>query len=78
MDFHIFQDGYCTTNQLHIFPPKCWGKIVGIRPKIYLANDGNYREMRWFTPWYIDPSKQGASSWRADVFFVLVCDRKMW
>lgn len=34
-------------------------KIVGIRPKIYLANDGNYREMRWFTPWYIDPSKQG-------------------
>ncbi|CAK9049277.1 Glutamine-dependent NAD(+) synthetase (NAD(+) synthase [glutamine-hydrolyzing]) (NAD(+) synthetase) [Durusdinium trenchii] len=34
-------------------------KIVGIRPKIYLANDGNYREMRWFTPWYIDPSKAG-------------------
>lgn len=33
---------------------------MGIRPKIYLANDGNYREMRWFTPWYIDPSKAGA------------------
>ena len=32
---------------------------MGIRPKIYLANDGNYREMRWFTPWYIDPSKAG-------------------
>ncbi|KAI7899195.1 uncharacterized protein BX663DRAFT_538097 [Cokeromyces recurvatus] len=27
------------------------GKIVLIRPKIYLANDGNYREMRFFTPW---------------------------
>ncbi|RKO97911.1 hypothetical protein CXG81DRAFT_27171 [Caulochytrium protostelioides] len=26
-------------------------KIVLIRPKLYLANDGNYREMRWFTPW---------------------------
>ena len=50
--------------------PKCRGKIVGIRPKIYLANDGNYREMRWFTPWYIDPSKQGASSWRFWVFLV--------
>jgi NAD+ synthase (glutamine-hydrolysing) len=22
-----------------------------IRPKKFLANDGNYREMRWFTPW---------------------------
>lgn len=27
------------------------GKIVFIRPKIWLANDGNYREMRFFTPW---------------------------
>lgn len=27
------------------------GKIVMIRPKIFLANDGNYREMRFFTPW---------------------------
>jgi NAD+ synthase (glutamine-hydrolysing) len=26
-------------------------KIILIRPKKYLANDGNYREMRWFTPW---------------------------
>ena len=34
-------------------------KIVGIRPKFYLANDGNYREMRWFTPWYIDPKAPG-------------------
>ncbi|SPC67979.1 probable QNS1 - Glutamine-dependent NAD Synthetase [Ustilago sp. UG-2017b] len=27
------------------------GKILQIRPKIWLANDGNYREMRYFTPW---------------------------
>ncbi|TPX50418.1 NAD+ synthase (glutamine-hydrolysing) [Synchytrium endobioticum] len=25
--------------------------ILLIRPKLWLANDGNYREMRWFTPW---------------------------
>jgi len=27
------------------------GKIMFIRPKMFLANDGNYREMRFFTPW---------------------------
>jgi predicted amidohydrolase/NH3-dependent NAD+ synthetase len=27
------------------------GKIVLIRPKMYLADDGNYRENRWFTGW---------------------------
>lgn len=27
------------------------GKILLIRPKIWLANDGNYREMRYFIPW---------------------------
>lgn len=27
------------------------GTILLIRPKLYLANDGNYREMRYFTPW---------------------------
>lgn len=27
------------------------GKIKLIRPKMALANDGNYREMRWFTEW---------------------------
>ncbi|GMM31068.1 glutamine-dependent NAD(+) synthetase [Martiniozyma asiatica (nom. inval.)] len=27
------------------------GSILLIRPKLILANDGNYREMRWFTPW---------------------------
>ena len=26
-------------------------KILLIRPKMWLANDGNYRELRWFTPW---------------------------
>ena len=25
--------------------------VLAIRPKMWLANDGNYREMRWFTPW---------------------------
>ena len=25
--------------------------ILLIRPKLYMANDGNYRETRWFTPW---------------------------
>ncbi|KAK7430688.1 hypothetical protein QQZ08_002732 [Neonectria magnoliae] len=27
------------------------GKILMIRPKMFLANDGNYRENRYFTPW---------------------------
>ncbi|KAF7553165.1 hypothetical protein G7Z17_g3816 [Cylindrodendrum hubeiense] len=27
------------------------GKILMIRPKMWLANDGNYREMRHFIPW---------------------------
>jgi len=26
-------------------------KLLLIRPKMWLANDGNYREMRYFTPW---------------------------
>jgi len=26
-------------------------KILAIRPKIFMADDGNYRETRWFTPW---------------------------
>ncbi|XP_025054581.1 glutamine-dependent NAD(+) synthetase isoform X6 [Alligator sinensis] len=26
-------------------------KILLIRPKMILANSGNYRELRWFTPW---------------------------
>lgn len=27
------------------------GRILMIRPKIWLCNEGNYREMRYFTPW---------------------------
>ena len=27
------------------------GEILAIRPKLDLCNDGNYREMRYFTPW---------------------------
>lgn len=27
------------------------GKILLIRPKMWMANDGNYRELRYFTPW---------------------------
>ncbi|KAJ2726058.1 glutamine-dependent NAD(+) synthetase [Coemansia sp. Benny D115] len=27
------------------------GRIVLIRPKMYMANDGNYREPRWFGSW---------------------------
>ena len=30
------------------------GRIVLIRPKMLLADDGNYREARWFTPWPIN------------------------
>lgn len=26
-------------------------RIILIRPKMWLANDGNYRELRWFTAW---------------------------
>ena len=26
-------------------------RVLHIRPKIWLANDGNYREMRFFSPW---------------------------
>jgi NAD+ synthase (glutamine-hydrolysing) len=26
-------------------------RIIMIRPKMWLANDGNYRELRWFTTW---------------------------
>ena len=27
------------------------GQILLIRPKMWMANDGNYRELRFFTPW---------------------------
>lgn len=35
---------------LCIFVPSC-RKILLIRPKMQMANDGNHREMRWFSPW---------------------------
>lgn len=38
----------CRYNARVIFYNK---KIILIRPKASLANDGNYREMRYFTPW---------------------------
>jgi predicted amidohydrolase len=34
-------------------------RVLGVRPKLCLANDGNYREMRYFTPWYVDPTSSG-------------------
>ena len=30
------------------------GRIVLMRPKLYMANDGNYREHRYFTPWHLE------------------------
>ncbi|OLY80203.1 Glutamine-dependent NAD(+) synthetase [Smittium mucronatum] len=33
------------------------GRIELIRPKIWMASDGNYRELRWFTPWPNNPNK---------------------
>ncbi|EEB07530.1 glutamine-dependent NAD synthetase [Schizosaccharomyces japonicus yFS275] len=32
------------------------GKILLIRPKLWLCDDGNFRESRWFTPW-LQPRK---------------------
>lgn len=29
----------------------CNGSILAIRPKLHLANDGNYRETRWVVGW---------------------------
>ncbi|KAL6871195.1 NAD+ synthase [Trichoderma novae-zelandiae] len=28
------------------------GQLICLRPKMYLANDGNFRENRFFTPWH--------------------------
>ncbi|DAZ96864.1 TPA: hypothetical protein N0F65_008825 [Lagenidium giganteum] len=32
-------------------------KIIFIRPKFFLADDGNYREKRWFTTWKPTPER---------------------
>ncbi len=37
-------------------------RILGIRPKVALANEGNYRETRWFTPWTWPHRAQATSS----------------
>ena len=34
------------------------GQIVLIRPKLYMANDGNYREHRYFTPWHLERNNE--------------------
>lgn len=41
-DFFPFKIGF-----LRRLPPHTWQ----VRPKLYLANDGNYRETRWFAGW---------------------------
>ena len=35
------------------------GKILLIRPKMALADDGNYREPRWFARWCVRPESGG-------------------
>lgn len=41
--------GACSSQERPCFP--VCRKILLIRPKMALANEGNYRELRWFTPW---------------------------
>jgi NAD+ synthase (glutamine-hydrolysing) len=61
---HILQDPVCTDILLDIGMPVSHKnvryncriisfnkEILLIRPKLSLANDGNYREMRYFSPW---------------------------
>ena len=38
------------TESRHALIPAVAGRVVD-RPKMWLANDGNYREMRFFTMW---------------------------
>uniref|UniRef100_A0A7N8WUF1 Glutamine-dependent NAD(+) synthetase n=1 Tax=Mastacembelus armatus TaxID=205130 RepID=A0A7N8WUF1_9TELE len=44
-ELEIWYDG----KNVHYFPR--YLKILLIRPKMLMANYGNYREMRWFSPW---------------------------
>uniref|UniRef100_A0A8P4GBG8 Glutamine-dependent NAD(+) synthetase n=1 Tax=Dicentrarchus labrax TaxID=13489 RepID=A0A8P4GBG8_DICLA len=47
----ITQDIICDVGiSLRISLPSC-RKILLIRPKMLMANHGNYRELRWFSPW---------------------------
>ena len=43
------------------------GKILLIRPKIYMADDGNYREGRYFTPWKVEQQNAGQTSHSHDI-----------
>ena len=43
------------------------GKILLIRPKIYMADDGNYREGRYFTPWKVEQQYSGQTSHSHDI-----------
>lgn len=38
-------------------------KILLIRPKMQMANNGNYRELRWFSPW---------NHLRLDIYLILL------
>lgn len=42
--------GLLRVPQEHSCAPAC-RRILLIRPKMALANEGNYHELRWFTPW---------------------------
>ncbi|GBG25937.1 Glutamine-dependent NAD+ synthetase [Hondaea fermentalgiana] len=53
------------------------GKVVCIRPKLFLADDGNYREPRWFTRWerlgeaedhYLSPALAAATGQQSCLF----------
>ena len=39
------------TQERDIQLPRDRCQILLIRPKMWLVNDGNYRELRYFTPW---------------------------
>lgn len=43
----VVYDGVCYNCRIFCYD----SRILLIRPKLYLANDGNYRELRWFSAW---------------------------
>lgn len=48
--------GHRLTSDQHEFRYNCRvyylnSQILLIRPKIYVANDGKYRDLRWFSAW---------------------------
>lgn len=42
----------------------CNGCILAIRPKLHLANDGNYRETRWVVGGWLEVDGQLVGGWR--------------